>query len=91
MEAISFSSLTPILPELFLACSGLFLLVLGVLKGNSSTAFVSWLTILVFAATLFIMSGQTLGSAPILNGMFCLLYTSPSPRDLSTSRMPSSA
>ena len=23
--------------------------------------------------------------------MFCLLYTSPSPRDLSTSRMPSSA
>ena len=26
-----------------------------------------------------------------LNGSFCLLYTSPSPRDLSTSRMPSSA
>ena len=25
------------------------------------------------------------------NGAFCLLYTSPSPRDLSTSRMPSSA
>ena len=25
------------------------------------------------------------------NGRFCLLYTSPSPRDLSTSRMPSSA
>ena len=24
-------------------------------------------------------------------GMLCLLYTSPSPRDLSTSRMPSSA
>ena len=26
-----------------------------------------------------------------LSGMSCLLYTSPSPRDLSTSRMPSSA
>ena len=26
-----------------------------------------------------------------LEGEFCLLYTSPSPRDLSTSRMPSSA
>ena len=26
-----------------------------------------------------------------VNGHFCLLYTSPSPRDLSTSRMPSSA
>ena len=25
------------------------------------------------------------------NGITCLLYTSPSPRDLSTSRMPSSA
>ena len=30
------------------------------------------------------------GSSPI-NLMGCLLYTSPSPRDLSTSRMPSSA
>ena len=28
---------------------------------------------------------------PIIPGMVCLLYTSPSPRDLSTSRMPSSA
>ena len=27
----------------------------------------------------------------ILEAMSCLLYTSPSPRDLSTSRMPSSA
>jgi len=26
-----------------------------------------------------------------VNGSICLLYTSPSPRDLSTSRMPSSA
>ena len=40
-----------------------------------------------------------LGISPVLttsyhpqsNGMICLLYTSPSPRDLSTSRMPSSA
>jgi len=29
--------------------------------------------------------------AAIVLGMLCLLYTSPSPRDLSTSRMPSSA
>ena len=28
---------------------------------------------------------------PVINWMDCLLYTSPSPRDLSTSRMPSSA
>ena len=31
------------------------------------------------------------GGSPELPGVFCLLYTSPSPRDLSTSRMPSSA
>ena len=44
----------------------------------------------------YIASG---GIHPVLNGMAtaadwmsaCLLYTSPSPRDLSTSRMPSSA
>ena len=29
--------------------------------------------------------------AKIINAKTCLLYTSPSPRDLSTSRMPSSA
>ena len=29
--------------------------------------------------------------APLTFSTFCLLYTSPSPRDLSTSRMPSSA
>ena len=30
-------------------------------------------------------------SVPIVNGLTCLLYTSPSPRDLARSRMPSSA
>ena len=33
---------------------------------------------------------QNTGNQPITN-ITCLLYTSPSPRDLSTSRMPSSA
>ena len=36
-----------------------------------------------------ILKREELGSTGIGNG--CLLYTSPSPRDLSTSRMPSSA
>ena len=34
---------------------------------------------------------QTSAYRAIKNGINCLLYTSPSPRDLSTSRMPSSA
>ena len=35
------------------------------------------------------VGGSLLGRAMVPSG--CLLYTSPSPRDLSTSRMPSSA
>ena len=35
--------------------------------------------------------GMPAGVFPIAGVMACLLYTSPSPRDLSTSRMPSSA
>ena len=40
--------------------------------------------------TLVIGKGAKTKAAEILNEA-CLLYTSPSPRDLSTSRMPSSA
>ena len=36
-------------------------------------------------------SGHLLGGALAVIVLGCLLYTSPSPRDLSTSRMPSSA
>ena len=35
--------------------------------------------------------GRTPSIAMFADGEICLLYTSPSPRDLSTSRMPSSA
>ena len=35
--------------------------------------------------------GKLSGPLAIANAIICLLYTSPSPRDLSTSRMPSSA
>ena len=40
---------------------------------------------------LFTQSDVDVGSGYIDRYMSCLLYTSPSPRDLSTSRMPSSA
>ena len=41
------------------------------------------------AAQPLIDAGASFGESP--KQMACLLYTSPSPRDLSTSRMPSSA
>ena len=40
---------------------------------------------------LFFLAGLGLTFTPCVLPMLCLLYTSPSPRDLSTSRMPSSA
>ena len=42
-------------------------------------------------ATMMEVSGNDIISACMSLGIICLLYTSPSPRDLSTSRMPSSA
>ena len=43
------------------------------------------------AKRLIAEGGAKLNDAPLTNAGTCLLYTSPSPRDLSTSRMPSSA
>jgi len=45
--------------------------------------------ILLFSATLHWL--PSIGSGSLAHFVLCLLYTSPSPRDLSTSRMPSSA
>ena len=36
-------------------------------------------------------AGETISFGSVVDSEGCLLYTSPSPRDLSTSRMPSSA
>lgn len=75
METITFSSLNPILPELFLACAGMLLLVIGVLKNNNSLRLVSWGAVLSFAGALFLMSqqgGDSVGveRAVILKDMF---------------------
>jgi len=44
-----------------------------------------------FGLAYFVISRLLFYFALIIRGKLCLLYTSPSPRDLSTSRMPSSA
>ena len=38
-----------------------------------------------------VLNMENLNAPEAIEAIFCLLYTSPSPRDLSTSRMPSSA
>ena len=58
---------------------------LGIVETSASVVLTAVATMPVFAAILsaFLLQER--------QGWLCLLYTSPSPRDLSTSRMPSSA
>ena len=71
MESISFSSLAPIFPELFLAVAGMLLLVIGVLRREGNLRMVSWGSVLAFTIALLIMAqGNEIGGDPVLNGMF---------------------
>lgn len=70
MDSLTFASLMPMLPELFLACAGMVLLIAGVLRGNQSTNFINSAVIASFIIALFIMLGQKPEGTAILNGMF---------------------
>ena len=70
MENFSLSYLNPIWPELFLAVAGMVLLVVGVLRGNSSTRFICVGAMAAFVGALFLMAGQEITNEPILNEMF---------------------
>jgi len=53
-----------------------------------------WQVSMLDAHTARVLRTQAIAALNVLNGRdldICLLYTSPSPRDLSTARMPSSA
>ena len=45
----------------------------------------------LLAIPFFILSGHLMGKGGLARRLICLLYTSPSPRDATLSRMPSSA
>ena len=70
MNSISFASLAPIYPELFLAVAGMALLIAGVLRGNQSMRFITQATMFVFVIALFLLIGQEPTNEPILNDMF---------------------
>ena len=50
-----------------------------------------FLCVTMFLSTLFFNAHTAYAADGTIDYKACLLYTSPSPRDLSTSRMPSSA
>ena len=66
-------NLIPALPELFLACAGMALLLLGVFRGDGSTRLVSNLTVLAFAvAAVLVVSVQSDQPVETFTGLFVL-------------------
>ncbi|WP_431858835.1 NADH-quinone oxidoreductase subunit NuoN [Azospirillum sp.] len=67
-----FPDLWPALPEIFLACAGMALLMLGVFRGEGSTRMVAYLTVgaLLFAA--FLSLGYGSGRVVTFNGLFVM-------------------
>ena len=59
--------------------------------GPRFVVFILFSTIVTWLAALMIEKMEAQENHKTARNIFCLLYTSPSPRDLSTSRMPSSA
>jgi len=72
MTEFTFASLIPIAPELFLAVSAMVLLIIGVLRGDKSTGFVSRAAIFCLVISGVILLGLEWGRVDILNGMFVL-------------------
>jgi len=70
MSNFNFAELSSVLPEIFLAVSGMVLLVAGVLRGNQSTNFISWAVFCAFALTGAFLLGISWEERTVLNGMF---------------------
>ena len=63
-------NLIPLLPEIFLAISGMGLLIVGVSQGNDSTRVICWASAFAFVLTATVLLGLSWNSQVVLNGMF---------------------
>ncbi len=63
----------PMMPEIFLAVAGLFLLVLGVFHGDKAASAIGWLSVIAFAVagSLLLQQGSW-ERVELLNGMFVM-------------------
>ena len=67
---MTFASLAPIYPELFLAVAAMALLLIGVYRGEGSTRLVSWLGVAALVVTLVLVRAQSGESQTAFAGMF---------------------
>jgi len=67
---MTFASLAPIYPELWLAVAAMALLLIGVYRGEGSTRLVSWLGVAALVVTLVLVRMQPAESQKAFEGMF---------------------
>ncbi|MBX3454777.1 NADH-quinone oxidoreductase subunit NuoN [Ferrovibrio sp.] len=67
---MTFASLAPVYPELWLAVAAMALLLLGVFRGEGSTRLVSWLGVAALVVTLVLVRAQPAESQSAFGGMF---------------------
>jgi NADH-quinone oxidoreductase subunit N len=72
MTTLLLSDLLPLLPEIFLACAGMVLLVIGVIRGNDSTNTLCWAVIVSFALAGIFLLGLDWDRTLALSGMFVM-------------------
>ncbi len=70
MTPITLASLTPLMPELFLAITAMILLIYGVFRGNKSTHVVAMGTVFSFIGALFLLSMVDVSTRVHFTGMF---------------------
>src|SRR5258707_12343448 len=70
MPIYSAPDLLPALPEIFLGCSAMALLMVGAFRGEGSTRIVSWLAVAVLVAAIALVLSVGTERHVALNGMF---------------------
>ena len=72
MTDFSWAGLAPALPEIFLAFSGMVLLIAGVFRGNEGTQLICWSAIGSFALAAMFLLGLDWERGEAFNGMFVI-------------------
>ncbi|WP_428247084.1 NADH-quinone oxidoreductase subunit NuoN [Ferrovibrio sp.] len=67
---MTFASLAPAYPELWLSIAAMALLLLGVFKGEGSTRLVAWLSVAACAVTVLLILQQPAGPRPAFENLF---------------------